>query len=107
MLGIVFPLACMYQDQPNLYRKIHVIGHKTAAAIRGRVVGTVTGRTDRIRSRTAIRLLQYTVAGNDPVEIKYSPSVKESHAARVAFHLDFIACPHLSFGSRFSRSPAI
>jgi hypothetical protein len=30
--------------------------------------------------------------------MKYSQSIKESHTARVAFHLDFIACPDLSFG---------
>ena len=43
-------------------------------------------------------------AGNDPIEIKYSQSVKDSHAVRGAFHLDFIACPRLSFATRFSRS---
>jgi hypothetical protein len=43
----------------------------------------------------------------DPIEMKYSQSVKESHAARGAFHLDFIVCPHLTFGSCFSRSPAL
>jgi hypothetical protein len=48
-----------------------------------------------------------TVPGNDPIEMKYSQSVKDSHAVRGVFHLDFIACPHLSFGPRFSRSPAL
>jgi hypothetical protein len=37
----------MYQDQPGLYRKIHVIGHKTAAAIRGRVGATGSGRIEQ------------------------------------------------------------
>jgi hypothetical protein len=48
-----------------------------------------------------------TVSGNDPIEMKYSQSVKESHAVRAVFHLDFIACPHLSFGTRSSRSPEL
>ena len=45
-------------------------------------------------------------------QIRFDRSSSLIHVSRIqkserAFHLDFIACTHLSFGSRFSRSPAL